>query len=56
VLKLKTFVVYPLNCFLLEDKRQKFLTLTPKGHELYEIVCLDVQKLQQAVVAKTNLD
>lgn len=24
----------------LEDKRQKFLTLTPKGHELYEIVCL----------------
>jgi DNA-binding MarR family transcriptional regulator len=27
----------------LEDKRQKFLTLTPKGHELYEIVCLDVQ-------------
>ncbi|HDJ3425745.1 TPA: winged helix DNA-binding protein [Staphylococcus aureus] len=39
----------------LEDKRQKFLTLTPKGHELYEIVCLDVQKLQQTVVAKTNI-
>ncbi|SHD24615.1 MarR family regulatory protein [Staphylococcus argenteus] len=39
----------------LEDKRQKFLSLTSKGTKLYEAVCNDVQILQQTIVDKTDI-
>lgn len=39
----------------LEDKRQKFLSLTVKGNELYGAVCDDIQILQQSIIDKTDI-
>ncbi|MBE5660243.1 winged helix DNA-binding protein [Staphylococcus sp. SS251] len=39
----------------LEDKRQKFLSLTAKGNELYGKVCDDIQILQQSIIKKTEI-
>ncbi|MBE5663398.1 winged helix DNA-binding protein [Staphylococcus sp. SS60] len=39
----------------LEDKRQKFLSLTEKGNELYGTVCDDIQILQQSIIKKTEI-
>ncbi|MBO0927781.1 winged helix DNA-binding protein [Staphylococcus sp. 30400_3112M30941] len=40
----------------LEDKRQKFLSLTAKGNELYGAVCDDIQiLLQQSIIDKTEI-